>query len=644
MPNRPVSEIRVDRYWDARDAGAQKKEAADEAEISTRTATRLETKRKNAQDADRRQGADFHAAKRQVASILEPPTYEELTADARAAWDDIEVFALRYYGVILMPFQIQATRRVVDLLATDEEEYVVVNQAPGTGKSWFYTRILLAWMTVRDRSMRGLIGSASDNLAKSYTDVLRSDFTRVEPLEHPVLAKRQGIAVDAEACLVHDFGRFKPDPGEGIWTQSVFRVVQHSGQGALSKEATWRATSLEARFIGNRANICVWDDAYNPSDYRTAEARESLFKTWDDVAEPRVEPGGILLLPMQRLGPDDLSNHCLEKVAVEDDDEDIDEFGLDDDLTARTDLPRKYHHIKFKAHYEENCQGKATHGRDAPAWPEGCLLYPKRLSFRKLATLKANNASNFEVVYQQGDVDPASVLVDPIWVSGGTDRNGMEWPGCWDNDRDLCEVPALTAPTFSVATVDPSPAKFWAIQWWIYHPATEQRFLMDLIRSKLPASGLLDRDDSGQFIGIMESWQRRSEDLGHKITHWIFETNSANRFVLQNRNHEVWRMVNGVQVIRHDTNRNKADKDFGVQTVGTHWKYGRVRLPGKQQTRARFTSLKLVDEVTRYPETKSDDEVMAYWFLEWNLPRISTIEDEDHVAWRPSWMREGEPV
>ena len=49
-----------------------------------------------------------------------------------------------------------------------------------------------------------------------------------------------------------------------------------------------------------------------------------------------------------------------------------------------------------------------------------------------------------------------------------------------------------------------------------------------------------------------------------------------------------------------------------------------MRLPGKQNGEARYTSLKLVDEVTRYPQSTTDDCVMSEWMFEWNLPILYT--------------------
>jgi hypothetical protein len=72
------------------------------------------------------------------------------------------------------------------------------------------------------------------------------------------------------------------------------------------------------------------------------------------------------------------------------------------------------------------------------------------------------------------------------------------------------------------------------------------------------------------------------------------------------------------------------------------WRVGRVRLPGKQRTEARPHSLLLVNEVTRWnPEgtgARTDDCVMAQWFLEHNLEKLYVPQAAGVKQWRPSWI------
>lgn len=563
-----------------------------------------------------------------------PVPLERLSAAAAASLDDIALFALRYFGLILMPWQVEAVEQIVKLQATDDEEYVVINVAPGTGKSTFFTYVLPAWLTCRDRTIRGLLGSAAQTTANWYTGRLRTAFTRRVPVKAKANDLKLGIAVDAVATLVGDFGRFKPaSGGEDRWSADAFSVAQFDDVPVSEKESTWMAFGRSGTFLGARVDVCIWDDVYDPSQMRTSEARAGLKRWWEDVAETRLEPGGLLILQGQRMGPDDIYQHALKMPAA---DVEVD----DGDAEPDPDGPKKYHHIVFKAHYEDRCRGRETHRRDSAPYPEGCLLYPRRLPWSKLQPLRDHAHEKFEVVYQQGDSDPESVLVQRVWVDGGTGLEGELCPGCWDMDRGLGELPpGLTPPLLSVVTADPSPTKYWSVQWWIYQPATQLRFFMDMERRKMEASDFLDWNNARQeFVGLMESWQRRSLALGVPISHWVVEQNAAQRFMLQYEHVTRWMQKWGVAIIPHDTYGNKSDPKLGVGAIAPHWHYGRVRLPGRPFDKGRLMALKLVDEVTHYPDWATDDCVMAQWFFEWRLPWLYRERRDLGKQQRPTWM------
>ena len=153
------------------------------------------------------------------------PFYDDLCPEAQAAYDNIEIFAKRYFGIILQPWQVEATERIMKLMETDYEEYAVINAPPGSGKSTFFAKVLPAWATIRNRAIRGMIGSASQRLAEWYSRRLRSEFDRAHPVKAELNDVRLGLAVDAEATLQQDFGMFKPDSSE-IWRSEAFTVLQ----------------------------------------------------------------------------------------------------------------------------------------------------------------------------------------------------------------------------------------------------------------------------------------------------------------------------------------------------------------------------------------------------------------------------------
>ena len=123
---------------------------------------------------------NYVIAKEQIDKIgvSEIPSYEQLETEAQECWDNIEKFALRYFGIILQPWQIEATEKIFELFETPLEEYVVINAPPGSGKSTFFAKVLPAWATVRNRGSRGMLGSSTQRLAEWYTRRLRAEFER----------------------------------------------------------------------------------------------------------------------------------------------------------------------------------------------------------------------------------------------------------------------------------------------------------------------------------------------------------------------------------------------------------------------------------------------------------------------------------
>lgn len=557
---------------------------------------------------------------------------ESLHPEAYKALDDIGLFAQRYFGLILRPWQKLAADRIVELYDDPDEQYAVINVAPGTGKTTFFCKILPAWITCRDRSVRGLIGSNTQRLADWNMRQLRRELERTVPIRGEPKEVALGFATDAVATLSIDYGNFKPENPE-LWRGDSFIVSQYNDFALADKEPTWTSFGRDTGFLGGRFDFVIWDDVYDSSKMRTAEARELLRKWWDEIAETRLEPGGLLLLQGQRLSTDDIYRHALDKVTFIGEDE--------DDMIA---AGKKYHHIIFKAHDDEKCIGK--HSLKDKPWPEGCCIDPRRLPYGKLRTLKENDPGRYAVIYQQEDADPGSVLVNPLWVSGGQDADGIDYPGCWDNDRDLWELPRGLPPGVTVCTADPSPTKFWALQAWHYVPETGMRYLLECYRQKMDAPTFLDWNHSTRsFTGIAEEWWHISKDMGSPITHWIVEANAAQTFILQYDFFRRWASMRGVTLMRHYTHsKNKTDPKYGVWMLSQEYRHGRVRLPGKQKTYARPHSLLLIDEATHWTPDKehlqTDDCVMAQWFFEHNLPHIRPPETAPTRLWRPSWLGE----
>jgi hypothetical protein len=247
----------------------------------------------------------------------------------------------------------------------------------------------------------------------------------------------------------------------------------------------------------------------------------------------------------------------------------------------------------------------------------------------------------WETVYQQGDSSAQDVLVQKLWIDGGMDnRTGELFVGAWDENRSALEIPRdedgeIDKALVSYMVVDPSPSRYWGIIWIAYDPKTLKRYVLDVYRDKMQAGEFLDIIN-GQPVGLAHEWVIRSHGLGLPIRSMVVEANSAERFLLQYEHVRNWMSRHGVRVIAHQTHANKADPNYGVQTIAGIYRQGLVRLPGK----SRLTVKPLVSELTTYPQGASDDLVMAFWFGEYNLRNlmapVATAAMKRPV---PSWLR-----
>ena len=644
---------KIEKYFFWRKKGATKSFAARQAGISYTTAQRIE-KESSADNYDGR------AAGREARQLGPPKTYEQLCPEAQLALDDFLYFEERYLGFLPTPWQQEAADIVKEKLATPDREFVLLNAPPSVGKTTTFTLAIPAWLTARDRAIRGGIFSASQALANRNVSRLKRLLERTVPVQADPELLLKGLAKDAEATMGDDFGSFKPVARADRWSREEFVVEQLHGVPIDEKESTWTGFGFDSSYIGMRLDFLIADDVVDNKHIKTLEAITAQREVWDNVVERRVEVGGLLLLQGQRLGPNDLYNYAKGKREGDDEDDDEEHNSLED--------PPMYTHIKFKGHYQERCQGPKSHKRGSPAYPLGCLLDPRRLPWKDIVRTRRNSPHTYSVIIQQEDTNPHDVLVRPVWVQGGTDpEDGTVHPGCWDRTRDVGELPAgLHGDLISYATVDPSAARWWSVQWWIARIVDgqpQERYLMDHRRERMQANDLLDwQNPTQEFRGIMEFWQERSVKKGWPITKWIVERNGCQRYLLAYEH--VWRWCQKwrTEIVPHDTERNKLDPEFGVeQLLPGLYACGLIRLPGKGNSTqdspmaggtGYLASIKLVDEVTTYPNSLTSDCVMAQWFGEYWLPKLigsgvplprlkrpSFMAGTDTWAWAQRWRR-----
>jgi hypothetical protein len=649
MTRRVVPPGDIARYWEARHVGRTIRDASSMVGVHYNTALNWEKKAKDAtlehkhatlglvkaSRAVGHHGSKDHTAHMMAATeeLNGPVPLHLLNERATRGLEDFDYFRRVYLGRAPSNWQVEAAYRIKEYLESEEREYLVLNVPPGAGKSTLFHDVAV-WMICRRRDIRILIGSVSGKLATQYSRRVRDTLERSAPIEPSEHDLSRGLAVQPESCLAWDYGRFRPIHQGSLWRADEFIVDQFGAFTLNNKEPTVASYGMDAEFIGHRADLCLYDDVANPENSKEGAARDRLLEKWDAVAEARCEPGGMLCVIGQRLSPSDLYAHCLNKRAYSEDDDEMSEGD-----SSVKEL-RKYHHITYKAYYDELDTDPKLRKKDAPQYPDGPLLDPHRLPWKDIQYLRASNRTKFEIVYQQQADAEQGALILKVHAMGGLGPDGMLYPGCIDKDREPGYLPPyLAEPLISIATIDPSPTQFWGCQWWILQPDTNLRYLIDLERPKLSAEELLGFDTtSGTHFGLMEDWQVRSKQMGKPITHWVVEINAAQRFLLAHDFVRKWQAKHQVQIVPHTTNRNKWDSDRGIESLlPPLWRSGAVRLPSMRHS---WKTLALIQEMSswRPDKKKGTDLVMAHWFAEMHWPTVGAIKEPPRM-WRPSWMR-----
>lgn len=590
---------RWERYFTARNAGFGVSESARKARLSESSANRFERgdQRSSGHEAALLLGVDLVGGQ----LVLAP-----LSGEASRALDDFGYFRFRYFGRVSMPWQVRAGQDVLGAL-TDKtrRSFVVINAPPGSGKSTLFTHDIPCWMIARNRKVRMMIGAQAERIARQYVDRIKTSLERESPMLADPDEVDAGIAFDAQATLLDDFGVFKPEGRSQLWRQESLSVRQLDGSKPDDKEPTVTAWGSDSGFLGSRVDLALWDDLITLENWTTVAAKERLRRWLGAEAETRIEPGGAFILQGQRIAHDDLYHVALEK--------------------KRLDRSAKYAHVMYRAHDEENCRG---HDDDAtnvpPAWPDGCLLDPHRLPYDYLTEVANDDPNIYAVQYQQEDGEEKAGLLEMAWILGGVDSHGYPSPGCLDPGRNIGEVPPhLTdGRGWSFVTVDPSPTQWWAVQWWLFDPVTDERYLLDTEKKRMGPEDFLSYDlEHGThgftvFGGLLEMWRHRANASRAPLQLVVFERNGAQEWFLRQRHVQQWQDATNIRIVGHVTHANKADPKFGLESIGDLFRQGKIRLPDSSPT-ARLKVDALIKEAKAYTgadRNEVSDQLMACWF------------------------------
>lgn len=538
-----------------------------------------------------------------------------------------------------LPWAAETGDRILQLYRSPEDEYVVLNAPPGVGKSTLITHDFLAWVECLERAhgreLTALLGHRQMTKASAYIKRLRATFSHNER-------------------LIETFGRFRPETSRmAAWSTEEILIEPLSWAALGEKESTFTAGAYEAALLSGRFRINCWDDVIDESNTGTAEAREKLADWWWQTAETRQNEGGLTILSNARYGPEDLSWYVTQ---------DIDENDLDDDGEPRP----LYVRIRWAAHDDANCREEAGHQvqrRDLPdgepetlypqPWPAGCLLDPKRVSYKKLRHAKIKNEKRYRLVYQQEDSDPVGFLAQRVWFEGGTDAAGVPYPGMFVPERRFGADPRPAVgdgqrqlPAVSVMTCDPSGSRYWVVAHWLVYP-DGAHVLYRAVRRPMQAPDLLYRQNDGTYTGYFEEMWSLAAPAGLAPTYAIVEAHGTQKWLTQYPFVAEWMAQRGVFLIPHATGMNKNDPDRGVEMLRPLYQSGRVEIPYFGPEEVYFADA-WRQEACSWPEGGTSDIIMAHWFLLYRLPNLMVAQvqdDEEELSPDvPAWARSSQPA
>jgi hypothetical protein len=564
---------------------------------------------------------------------------------------------------------------------TEESEVIkgIINTPPGGGKTTTISHDFPAWVLSRQRNTRIALGARTTPQATKYTRRLRNtlernpllnlEFGRFKPVSTEVWRVDEfiidgvtGHAPSVEYML--SLAGFDPDDKPTRRRlddpeDDIHEILDSLGSVFLTgeKEASVMALSQEMGFLGGRFDLNLWDDLCDKKNSSSPEQREDLIEWWFAEAESRCEPGGIVGLIGTRFGKYDLFRHCkdleyttedeveqkvlsqahgamseeelqalredIEREMVDQYGHNIAELATPSHSKGMSKTRKVYHYYKFPAHDSTKCTSPNSLRNDDHI---RCVLDPKRFSFRHLNKVRAQDPRKWNLTYQQDDEDLSSNLVQTEWLTGGAGPGGIIYPGCYDYQRRLLEYPTGLSREniYSIATLDPSSSNWWSLQWWLYDADEDMDYLMDILRARLTSGGFLDWNmKRDEFDGVADKWQLRSMAMELPIKVWIVESNAAQRYLYQHKWVKDWMKLRKTFIMPHETGRNKADSDFGVESLGPRYQQGLVNLPyHERDLKTRVKVDEFTAELKEWPDYPTEDTVMGHWFLQFNRYKL----------------------
>lgn len=197
-------------------------------------------------------------------------------------------FCKRYAGFELAPHQEEIAEALTDPLA----KVVLILGHPESGKSTLVSLWYVLWNIAKDPNIRVAIVTKNSTKAQDLLTRIKRYLTE----EH--------LYAETEGNLITEFAGWKPNHGEGEWSQDQI-MVRHRTSG--ERDPTVQVLGIGKQIYGARLDLLILDDALVMDNQVSELSRERIDNWFDGEARSRAQKGqtvvnGTRLLPQDLYG------------------------------------------------------------------------------------------------------------------------------------------------------------------------------------------------------------------------------------------------------------------------------------------------------------------------------------------------------
>lgn len=370
-----------------------------------------------------------------------------------------------------------------------------------------------------------------------------------------------------------EFGDLRPH-NPSRWTSSEIQIERPR----VLKDATMFAGGLWSAIINRRFDLLICDDICDDENMVTPESRRKVKARFYEVMLPCVEPGGRVVVIGTRQHSDDvyadlLGNELWEKVVEQ-----------------------------------------AKRGEE--------VLWPGRWSVASLARKEREVGEEAFAKRYMNMVNPEGrVMFPPEWVGG-----------CLDETLGVCatreDLPEGLRGAQIVQAVDvASSGTMWGA-FFAHITVAVERPIGEEFHATLTVLNMERR---------RLAWPKQRELILREAEAWkpdalVVESNGVQQLVVQDLAHRAGEYL---PLEASYTGREKGSLDTGIPYLSSLVKAGRVRIPWREGPSRRMGEM-LKEELEGWPKGKSDDLMMALWFIvKWSRQGQVRAGDPDFHMIRP---------